>query len=90
MYKDPEKGALSSSGSGSDTEGPLHKAHAVDHHQHPTADKPSVAEYLRTRITTLKPPMEKAPNPLALLRMLNARQWSFFLVSFLAWVRIVC
>jgi SHS family lactate transporter-like MFS transporter len=45
----------------------------------------SVGEYLRRRITTLKPPMNKAPNPIAALRLLNLQQWLFFLVAFFAW-----
>ena len=42
-------------------------------------------KYFATRLTTLKPPMHKAPNPIALLRMLNTQQWLFFLVAFFAW-----
>jgi SHS family lactate transporter-like MFS transporter len=53
--------------------------------QHP--EKVSVAKYAATRITTLKPPMHKAPNPFRLLAMLNGKQWLFFFVGFLAWVR---
>ena len=45
----------------------------------------SPAKYAATRITTLKPPMAKAPNPFKLLAMLNTQQWMFFLVAFLAW-----
>ena len=45
----------------------------------------SPGEYAATRITTLKPPMHKAPNPLRLLRLLNTQQWLFFLVAFFAW-----
>ncbi|KAK5148961.1 hypothetical protein LTR04_000263 [Oleoguttula sp. CCFEE 6159] len=45
----------------------------------------SVGRYAATRISTLKPPMAKAPNPFKLLAMLNTQQWLFFLVSFLAW-----
>ena len=48
-------------------------------------EKMSVTEYLSTRLSTLKPPMNKAPNPLKLVRLLNLRQWLFFLVAFLAW-----
>ena len=44
-----------------------------------------VGRYLATRLPTLKPPMAKAPNPFKLLRLLNAQQWLFFLVAFLAW-----
>ena len=45
----------------------------------------SAGKYLATRITTLKPPMEKAPNPFKLLGLLNRQQWLFFLVAFIAW-----
>ncbi|KAG5981718.1 hypothetical protein E4U54_006625, partial [Claviceps lovelessii] len=45
----------------------------------------SVATYLSTRFTSLKPPMLPVPNPWKLLRMLNAQQWAFFAVAFAAW-----
>lgn len=45
----------------------------------------SAGEYLRTRFTTLKPPMAKLPNPFRLLAMINRQQWAFFLVAFFAW-----
>ena len=45
----------------------------------------SPGRYAGTRISTLKPPMAKAPNPFTLLRMLNLQQWMFFLVAFIAW-----
>jgi SHS family lactate transporter-like MFS transporter len=51
----------------------------------PTESHMSAGRYLATRITTLKPPMAKAPNPFALLGMLNTQQWLFFLVAFFAW-----
>lgn len=47
----------------------------------------SVGEYIRTRFTSLKPPMAKTPNPFKLLRMLTAHHWAFFGVAFFAWVR---
>lgn len=52
-----------------------------------TADvqKMSVGRYIATRLPTLKPPMNKAPNPFKLLAMLNLQQWLFFLVGFFAW-----
>lgn len=53
---------------------------------HPPHHGMSVTEYLTTRITTLKPPMTKAPNPIRLIRMLNRHQWTFFGVAFFAWV----
>ena len=55
------------------------------HHPH----KMSAGEYAVTRISTLKPPMNKAPNPFKLLAMLSGKQWLFFLVGFLAWVRFL-
>lgn len=47
--------------------------------------KYSVGEYLRRRVTTLKPPMNPAPNPIKALMLLNRQQWLFFTVAFLAW-----
>ncbi len=41
----------------------------------------SAGRYLATRISTLKPPMAKTPNPFRLLADLNLKQWLFFLVS---------
>lgn len=48
-------------------------------------DHMSVGRYLSTRLSTLKPPMTKAPNPIRLFRLLNLQQWLFFLVAFFAW-----
>ena len=48
--------------------------------------KMSVRQYATTRFSTLKPPMNKAPNPVKLLMMLNGKQWLFFLCGFIAWV----
>lgn len=48
-------------------------------------EKMGIGKYLATRLTTLKPPMERVDNPIALLRMLNRKQWLFFLCSFIAW-----
>jgi len=45
----------------------------------------SVGRYIATRIPSLKPPMDKAPNPFRLLAMLNREQWLFFLVGFIGW-----
>jgi SHS family lactate transporter-like MFS transporter len=45
----------------------------------------SAGRYAATRVTTLRPPMTKAPNPIRLLRLLNTQQWLFFLVAFFAW-----
>lgn len=42
----------------------------------------NVREYLITRLTTLVPPMNPAPNPFKTLTLLNAQQWAFFAVCF--------
>ena len=47
--------------------------------------KMSAGRYLATRLTTLKPPMHRVPNPIRLLGMLNTQQWLFFLLGFLGW-----
>jgi SHS family lactate transporter-like MFS transporter len=47
--------------------------------------KMSAGTYASTRLTTLKPAHDSVPNPITLLRMLNTRQWMFFLVAFFAW-----
>lgn len=39
-----------------------------------------LGRYLLTRIPTLKPPMNRAPNPIKSLMLLNREQWLFFLV----------
>ncbi|KAI9850721.1 MAG: hypothetical protein M1838_005212 [Thelocarpon superellum] len=49
------------------------------------SEKMSIGRYAATRITTLKPPMDRAPNPFKLLALLNRQQWLFFLVAFLGW-----
>jgi MFS transporter, SHS family, lactate transporter len=46
----------------------------------------SAGRYFATRFSTLKPPMNKAPNPFKLILLLNKRQWAFFFVGFIAWV----
>lgn len=51
----------------------------------PKDEKMGVGRYIATRLPTLKPPMNKAPNPFKLLALLNFQQWMFFLVGFLAW-----
>ncbi|KAI9163846.1 Carboxylic acid transporter protein [Paramyrothecium foliicola] len=45
----------------------------------------SASRYLATRLPSLKPPMLNVPNPWRLVRMLNAQQWAFFMVGFVAW-----
>lgn len=54
-------------------------------HESPEPKEMSVKEYCTTRLSSLKPPMNKVENPIKLLRMLNARQWSFFALAFAAW-----
>jgi MFS transporter, SHS family, lactate transporter len=65
--------------SGHDSPAPIHLSE--------DPEKMSAGRYAATRLSTLKPPMHKAPNPFKLLAMLNTQQWLFFLVAFLAWVR---
>ncbi|OKL55350.1 hypothetical protein UA08_09332 [Talaromyces atroroseus] len=45
----------------------------------------SIGRYLATRVTTLVPPMNRAPNPFKALMLLNKQQWLFFLVAFCGW-----
>lgn len=52
---------------------------------HEDEEDMSVGRYVATRVPTLKPPMNKAPNPFKLLALLNTQQWMFFLVAFFAW-----
>lgn len=59
---------------------------AVAEDDYPPYHGMSTRKYLATRFTTLKPAMLPAPNPFRLVRMLNRRQWSFFLVALFAWV----
>lgn len=47
--------------------------------------KMSIGRYLATRFSTLKPPMDRVDNPIKLLRMLNRKQWLFFLCAFIGW-----
>ncbi|CZT00026.1 related to carboxylic acid transporter protein [Rhynchosporium graminicola] len=62
---------------------PSHSLDAI--HESRAPKEMSIAEYARTRFSTLKPPMNKAPNPFTLLAMLSTKQWLFFLVAFVAW-----
>ncbi|KXJ95145.1 sugar transporter [Microdochium bolleyi] len=55
------------------------------HMDHPDRPAPSAGSYLATRLTSLRPPMLKAPNPIRLIRMLNRRHWAFFMIAFWAW-----
>jgi SHS family lactate transporter-like MFS transporter len=63
----------------------VHEQHDVDQRLDPTEARMSPGRYLATRVSTLKPPMDKAPNPFKLLALLNFQQWMFFLVAFIAW-----
>lgn len=45
----------------------------------------NVGEYLRTRIPTLKPPLNVPPNPIRILRSLSKLNWLMFLLAFLGW-----
>ncbi|KAH9889657.1 H+ symporter family protein [Xylariomycetidae sp. FL2044] len=56
-----------------------------DANVHPPHHGMSPATYLRTRISSLRPPMRKAPNPITLVRMLNRHHWAFFSIAFIAW-----
>lgn len=49
------------------------------------AEPMSAGRYLATRLSSLKPPMNAAPNPFKLLRLLSRTQWLFFLVGWLGW-----
>ena len=44
--------------------------------------KMTISQYVRTRISTLAPPMTKVENPFKLLGHLNHQQWLFFLVLY--------
>ncbi|KAJ5277989.1 hypothetical protein N7524_004142 [Penicillium chrysogenum] len=45
----------------------------------------SVSRYISTRISSLVPPMNPAPNPFKALTLLNRTQWLNFTVAFLGW-----
>ncbi|KAM0740941.1 hypothetical protein ACQRIT_003798 [Beauveria bassiana] len=63
--------------------------HDVMASREPGASSPhegmSAGTYLKTRLTTLRPAMLDLPNPIRLLRLLNAQQWAFFFIAFAAW-----
>ncbi|KAK5109633.1 hypothetical protein LTR62_006870 [Meristemomyces frigidus] len=50
-----------------------------------TPVKMSAGRYLATRLSTLKPPMDKVENPISLLSSLTLKNWLMFLCAFLAW-----
>jgi SHS family lactate transporter-like MFS transporter len=68
---------------------PQDEEHSIDHssyeHHVTFSERVSIREYAVTRLASLKPPMTNVANPFTLLAMLNAQQWAFFAVSFLAW-----
>ncbi|KAL8965113.1 MAG: hypothetical protein Q9183_004020 [Haloplaca sp. 2 TL-2023] len=51
----------------------------------PPESRMGIGRYLATRLSTLKPPMAKAPNPLKVLALLNLQQRLFFLCASIAW-----
>lgn len=67
--------------------GPPQHGGEVDHvRDEPPYHGMSIGEYIRTRFTSLKPPMTAIQNPFALIAMLNRHHWAFFAVAFFAWV----
>ena len=67
-----------------------HEAELDEYNVYPPHHGMSPGRYLATRISSLKPPMNKAPNPIRLLRMLNRQHWGFFAIAFCAWVSRWC
>src|SRR5436305_8569 len=53
---------------------------------HSSREHMTVDRYLGTRFSTLKPPMNKSPNPFPIIALLNRRQWASFFIGFIAWV----
>jgi MFS transporter, SHS family, lactate transporter len=47
---------------------------------HEVESRTSIGQYVRSRISSLAPPMTKVENPFKLLSLLNRQQWLFFLV----------
>ncbi|KAJ5145234.1 hypothetical protein N7448_002626 [Penicillium atrosanguineum] len=76
--------AINSNPSSRDEEQAI-KGYTHQHHEILFDEPTSICEYAATRITSLKPPMERLVNPFKLLAMLNAQQWAFFAVSFAGW-----
>ncbi|KAK2612715.1 Carboxylic acid transporter [Conoideocrella luteorostrata] len=46
----------------------------------------TAGEYIRSRVATLKPPMDSALNPIKAMRMLNKEQWNFFGCAWSGWI----
>ncbi|KIM32985.1 hypothetical protein M408DRAFT_326659 [Serendipita vermifera MAFF 305830] len=57
----------------------------VDRDAHMDGQQMSVSEYLRTRIPTLKPPLDRPPNPIKVIKSLTFMNWMMFLCAFLGW-----
>lgn len=74
---DPQPGAFDGTG----------EFNAQNANIHPPHHGMSAGKYLATRVSSLKPAMAPAPNPIRLVMMLNRQQWAFFFVAFWAWVR---
>ncbi|KAL1984638.1 hypothetical protein VTN96DRAFT_8860 [Rasamsonia emersonii] len=61
------------------------KPHAVEVSSPAPEEHTSIGRYLVTRVTSLVPPMNRAPNPIKALMLLNRQNWLFFLIAFLGW-----
>jgi hypothetical protein len=57
----------------------------IDRDAHMDGQQMSVGEYLRTRIPTLKPPLDRPPNPFKVIRSLSFMNWMMFLCALLGW-----
>lgn len=66
-------------------DGPIHGT-GTEYDNRAPYEGMSAGTYIKTRFSTLKPPMLNIPNPIKLLRMLTRMQWAFFAVAFFAWV----
>lgn len=61
---------------------PVEKQHTLEDDDGP---RMSAGEYIRTRISTLKPPLTVPPNPIRVLGQLSRMNWLMFLCAFLGW-----
>ncbi|KAK0348006.1 Carboxylic acid transporter [Friedmanniomyces endolithicus] len=52
---------------------------------HSPPEKMSAGHYLATRLSSLKPPMDRVENPFTLLASLTRMNWLMFLCAFAAW-----
>lgn len=57
----------------------------VDRDAHMDGEQMSAGEYLRTRFSTLKPPLHRPPNPIKVVKSLSFMNWMMFLCAFLGW-----